>query len=272
MMSEDSFAKIWENFLEADNIGKLISDHIRGREPLLELLSRYIYKVMKHNTETKIIRVLEIGCGTAIDSHVLSTDFLGKNVDFVATDISKEAIKVAKKISEQFNGKVTLLVDDASSMQFGDGCFDIIFSQGVLEHFKDPKHTLYEQKRVLREGGYIVVDVPQKFNPYTCYKHFCLRRGIWPYGWETEFSFHDLKDLGAELGLEIIEVSAYGDGIDFLFSPWKKLRDKSRLINLFSAVSYKMLHHSISGTAKVLDRYKHYFLQNIIVVYRKDSS
>jgi len=271
-MSENSFTKIWENFLATDNIDKLISDHIRGREPLLELLSRYIYKIIEHNKEARIAKVLEVGCGTAMDSHMLSTRFAKENVNFIATDISEKAIEVAKKISKQFNGKVTLLVDDASSMQFGDSYFDIIFSQGVLEHFKDPKPVLCEQKRVLREGGYIVVDVPQKFNPYTFYKHFCLRRGIWPYGWETEFSPHDLRKLGAELGLEIVEFNAYGDGIDFIFTPWKKLREKSQFVRLSLSLVYRILHYSIYGAAKILDRHKHYFLQNIVVVYRKDSS
>jgi len=157
-------------------------------------------------------------------------------------------------------------------MEFGDSYFDIIFSQGVVEHFKDPKPVLCEQKRVLKESGYIVVDVPQKFNPYTYYKHFCLRRGIWLYGWETEFSPRDLKRLGVELGLEIVEFSAYGDGIDFLFSPWKDIRKKSRLIHLFLSLTYKILHYGIYGVTKIFDRYKYYFLQNIIVVYRKDDN
>jgi ubiquinone/menaquinone biosynthesis C-methylase UbiE len=271
-MVENSFTKIWENFLEADNIGKLISDHIRGREPLLELLSKYIHSVTKLNTNNKIVRILEVGCGTGIDSHVLSTRFVKENVSFVATDISEKAIEVAKKISGQFIGKVTLLVDDASSMHFRDSYFDIIFSQGVLEHFKDPKPVLCEQKRVLKESGYIVVDVPQKFNPYTYYKHFCLKRKIWPYGWETELFPCDLKKLGAKLGLKIVEFSAYGDGIDFLFSPWKDIMKRSRLIHLFLSLTYRILHYSIYGAAKIFGRYKHYFLQNIIVVYRKDDN
>src|SRR5208282_4520175 len=127
-------------------------------------------------------RVLEIGCGTAIDSHYLSGKF--NSVAFWASDVSREAVAVANKTGELLGSKVNLTVADVKSMPFDDGFFDIVFSQGVMEHFKDPLPAIKEQLRVLKSDGYLIIDVPQKYNPYTIYKHRRLKEGIWEYGWE----------------------------------------------------------------------------------------
>ncbi len=68
-----------------------------------------------------------------------------------------------------------------------------------------------EQRRILREGGFLLVDVPQRYSFYTVYKHLQIWMGRWPYGgWEREFSCRELRGLLTANGFEII--TAYGRG------------------------------------------------------------
>lgn len=254
----EAFMPIWNEWLKRNDFENEINWHIEERKNFFNLLEKYL-------KTSKAANVLEIGCGSAIDSHYLSKNF--DNVTFWASDISKEAIKVARKTGEMLGSKVNLVVADVEAMRFDDGSFEVVFSQGVMEHFKDPLPAMKEQIRVLKTDGFLVVDVPQKFNPYTLYKHRRLKEGIWEYGWESEYSFRELKELGDKLDLEVIDVGSYGYGHfkDYGFSliPFilKRLKRKKSFISTISSFLLNML-------AVIENRYGHYFMQNITVVYK----
>jgi len=84
-----------------------------------------------------------------------------------------------------------------------DATFDIVFHQGLLEHFKDPLPLLEEQFRVLKPGGFLLVDVPQRYHIYTVIKHTLIFLNKWFAGWETEFSIGRLTKLLTQSGFII---------------------------------------------------------------------
>ncbi len=86
-----------------------------------------------------------------------------------------------------------------SSLPFPDGTFDLVFHQGLLEHFRNPREMLVEHRRVLRDGGLILVDVPQRWHYYTLVKRLLIATGRWFAGWETEFSPRELESLRRRL-------------------------------------------------------------------------
>ena len=53
-------------------------------------------------------------------------------------------------------------------MPFGNGQFDAVLAQAVLEHVADPVQVVTEAWRVLRPGGYIYVEIPflQCYHPH----------------------------------------------------------------------------------------------------------
>ena len=153
--------------------------------------------------------VLEVGCGRG--ATLLELARRGANV--VGLDYSEEALVVCKRLESRdgIAGRATFVNGDARKLPFPAESFDFVFSVGLVEHFEDPAAILAEQSRVLRPGGYLLVQVPQKYSVYTPLKKVLIRLGKWPYGgWETEFSAREISALVDEAGLEPQYVYGYG--------------------------------------------------------------
>lgn len=67
-------------------------------------------------------------------------------IEFVETDVAL--------------GPRTMLVCDAHDIPFGDGSFDGIIMQAVLEHVADPYRCVEEVHRVLKEDGLVYAETP----------------------------------------------------------------------------------------------------------------
>lgn len=159
-----------------------------------------------HCLEPRGRRVLEVGVGTGGDSVALA--MLGAEV--YAVDITREALGLTRRLGGQRGVSVHLVCGDTLRLPFRTGSFDLVFSQGLLEHFSDPLAVLAEQARIVRQGGYLLVDVPQRYSLYTLQKRRFIRQGRWFAGWETEFSLTELMDLVTAAGLRPMRTYGYG--------------------------------------------------------------
>ena len=153
-------------------------------------------------------RVLEVGAGRATASRLLAEQYQGT---FCALDIVPEAVAVARRAME--NGRqptVHLIVADVQRAPFPAETFDLVFSQGLIEHFEDPFPMLMAHVALVKLGGWLVLSVPQKYNLFTLYKRWRMRRGEWPPGWETEYSAGQLAALGRRFGVEVWDLDGHG--------------------------------------------------------------
>lgn len=130
---------------------------------------------------------------------------LGGNVSLL--DYSEESLRLMRSLMR--DDEVKLILGDARNCPFEDSSFDIVFHQGLLEHFTTPVPLLRENHRILRRDGILVVDVPQTFHLYTVMKHILITLGLWFGGWERQFTITSLAKLLRGLGFEPIH--AYGD-------------------------------------------------------------
>ncbi|HXL14753.1 MAG TPA: class I SAM-dependent methyltransferase [Methylomirabilota bacterium] len=145
-------------------------------------------------------RVLEVGAGSGRDSVSLAES----GAIAILLDYSAASLEVARGVAERAGQRVHLVKADALRMPFRDRDIDVLFHQGLLEHFRDPLPLLRENVRVLAPGGILLVDVPQRFHLYTVLKHFLIALGKWFAGWETEFTIDELEGLMRKAGVTVV--------------------------------------------------------------------
>jgi len=164
-----------------------------------------VLKAILSMGSVKGLRILEVGAGTGRDSLTLAR--AGATVFIL--DYSEESLKIGAELTAEAPGNLHLVQGDAFNSPFQSGVFDIVFHQGLAEHFKDPLPLLKENARLLKKGGFCLCDVPQTFHIYTVMKHILIAFDKWFAGWETEFTMPQLKKLMKNAGFEIAH--SYGD-------------------------------------------------------------
>ena len=186
---ERSSVQHWDDVYK--NVQRFKSLYLYNQQ-LLDVITRSLGNKLKDK------KILEVGCGKGKESLELSR----AGAEVTGIDFSHNAISSLKNIIEATSSKMTALQCDARNLPFQGNSFDLVFSQGVIEHFTNPQPLLREQFRVLKPGGIIVVEVPNKYNIYTIYKHVMMFLRKWPPGWETEFSPKQLTKTIIEAGFE----------------------------------------------------------------------
>jgi len=259
-----TYESIWSQW-KPDDIKKEIQQHRTQRTTFLDLISECLQNLDRRN-----VRILEVGCGSSIDTHIIAQKIDGKAF---GVDISQNAINIAHHVSKHFFKKVILDVQDARRLKFEDNFFDLVFSQGLLEHFENPFLVIEEQLRVLKSGGILVINVPQRFTVYTIYKHILMMRNKWPWGKEGEFSYGDLKHIAKGYNLKIIDKAGYGYWLHWLEVVWilRSLSQKLRKIwGLKKSFIFGNLFEAYDSLWAILEKkLGHLFLKNVVCVYKK---
>jgi ubiquinone/menaquinone biosynthesis C-methylase UbiE len=192
-MGKTSEKKHWDDFwAESQNLEEVYANDGRIIEHLRAVL------------DVTGKRVLEVGAGTGRDSETLA----GLGAEAWTLDYSEESLRL---MAGHLDQPVTIVCGDAFSIPAAPETFDVVFHQGLLEHFENPEEILAENHRVLKTGGYVLADVPQRFHYYTLAKHVLMFFDKWFAGWETEFSPRDLESMVENAGFEI--VATYGHNL-----------------------------------------------------------
>jgi len=104
------------------------------------------------------MRVLDLGCGSGVFSHLLSRHGLS----VTGVDISPRLIDLGARLYPE----VKFLVGDAEALPFENGQFDCVFLGGLIHHFADPSALAGEVARQLRDGGTFFAFDPNRRNPF----------------------------------------------------------------------------------------------------------
>lgn len=224
--TKEAWQDNWEN-VSVERIMEIFS-YPRVQKQL-ELFLRYLPKDKK---------VLEGGCG--IGPYLLRLRSLGYKM--IGLDYNYPPLK---KIQE-FDGSVPVYCADVSRLPFQDAQFGGYLSLGVLEHFSEGPHAaIKEAHRVLIDGGYFLVQVPQfsLFHclqyPFTRLKRSKLVRRLFgksarKYYWEQYFKVSTLSALLSKSGFEV-ELVIPLDHDHALMSLSGIFRDKSSYDNANTA-------------------------------------
>jgi len=184
-------------------------------EALSSRFTQEAYHEIKRFIGTGDKRILEAGCGSGRFCLLLAKDFPYANITGI--DISDSAVKIATnaKIQLELNN-VQFQKRDLFSTGYESGSFDVVFNEGVIEHFSldgDPtyKDALREIIRIVKPEGKVLIAVPNWYCfPHTFYKWLLPLIGKqFTYGYERSFKHQELVSLFKEFGLCEIELSAW---------------------------------------------------------------
>jgi 2-polyprenyl-3-methyl-5-hydroxy-6-metoxy-1,4-benzoquinol methylase len=96
-------------------------------------------------------RILDMGCGRG----KMLASVRGAQEKF-GLDLSQTAIDEAVR---NYPGN-HFAVGDVTQTPYADNFFDFIYSLEVIEHIEQPEKMLLEIKRILKPGGYALVQTP----------------------------------------------------------------------------------------------------------------
>lgn len=107
-----------------------------------------IKKMYQNSTSGKI---LDIGCGRGR----LLYEMKKEGWDVFGTELSEHSCSMAR---EEFN--LDIKKGDIKDCRFPDNYFDVITMWHFLEHYHDPSELLKESYRILKDGGLLIISVP----------------------------------------------------------------------------------------------------------------
>jgi len=138
-MKEEYDKKYFEK--TAEDVGLLL----KKRRPVW---SRWTRIIRKYEASGKL---LDVGCGPGF-----FLAYAEKHYDVHGIDISEYALKEARQRAR----KAKLSVGDATDLDCKNDYFDIVTCFDLLEHLPNPGLALQEFRRILRDGGILIIRVP----------------------------------------------------------------------------------------------------------------
>ncbi len=144
-------------------------------------------------------RVLEMGCGTGINTILMAKR--GAKVTFM--DFSKDALDVVERNMARFGVDGELVLGDITEKRF-ESEFDIVHSEGVIEHFRGPMRqgVVDMHSMAARKGGRVVIIVPQVWSLFYRFgKALAELTGSWVYGHEYPYTRFELEKRLEKAGL-----------------------------------------------------------------------
>lgn len=197
-LSENNLQKSWDNFWEKKNTS--VNSWTKRR--IIDILRQYT---------RRDINVLDAGCGTGF----FSSYFISCGCSVYSVDYSDMALSMARRITEN-KAKAYVKIDilkDALDVKF-----DIIFTDGLLEHYtqEEQDRIMLNMKGMKKEKGYLMNFVPNRYSLWSMVRPFYMRIR------EKPFLINELIDLHRRNGLSL--VSSGGISVlPFRFSPEKTL-------------------------------------------------
>jgi len=118
------------------------------------------FRLASDRVDLKGKKILDFGCGNGAQS----IEFIKTNTTIIAVDIDDTSINTLKEyISINNVDKITAIKYDGKKLPVESNSIDVVMSYEVLEHVHDESESLQELNRVLKQGGEILISVPNKW-------------------------------------------------------------------------------------------------------------
>ncbi len=216
---------MWDKKWESESSGL-------SQASYLDRCSQRCFDILKRWVGVGSGLILETGAGSG--RFCLSLAKENTAAQIIGVDLSPVSLNLIKNRAKKDDiGNVTVVRADIQKLPFAGNCFDVVFNEGVVEHFRDPESLLLEMKRVLKPGGRLIVAVPNRFNFIYGLTLFFSRKERVKYGYIKLFSPGALKALFKKCGFIDIKISGFdpAHSITRLSQYWPRCELLARVID-----------------------------------------
>ena len=157
------------------------------------------------------LKVLEPGCGDGVVGCLLS--LMGAEVTLL--DYDRTALAHSRDCARRLgvDSRVRFVQADLFSMPLPPHTFDLVWNDGVVEHFADPVKVVRAMSEMAKPGGRVLVTTPSKWTLHTALIRPWKRwKGNYPFdkwGREQSFSAGQLRGLLQSAGLSGVQSSTH---------------------------------------------------------------
>lgn len=145
---EEPTAQYWDDRWSVKPRPRFKSKFFIDTRNIQRLLKQYVAQGMNF---------LEIGCSPG--KHLAWVRYtLKANVSGI--DYSKTGVKISKWIFGELGVYGDIRCEDIFSTTFHPGLFDIVFSNGVIEHYNNPVDIVRCHVNLLKPGGKAIITIP----------------------------------------------------------------------------------------------------------------
>jgi SAM-dependent methyltransferase len=168
-------------------------------------------------------KVFEIGCGAS--SILLKCALLNWEVSGI--DYQSTSLSLLEKCLHRNDIEPGILIHgdvfeyDPTTLY---NSFDLMMSYGFFEHFKNPTYILKRWSPILKEGGFIITEIPNLFSFNAWFLKKCDKQT-----WDNHIAYtpNQIDQFHIDAGLEIVEKAFYTGGYDVnMLFPWDKVMEK----------------------------------------------
>lgn len=185
-------------------------------------IKRNIFQRVWHINKLKIVirfipgtpkKILDVGCASGWFIFRISKKF--PKAQCYGIDIYDKGIKYAKKVYPKIKFKVA----DAHKIPYKKNTFDLVICTEVLEHLDDPQIAILEIKRVLKKGGFAVIELDSANLLFSIVWY--LWRKLWGKVWNDShlhsFNVDKLEKMIKSCGLKIKDRQKFNFGMAMVF-------------------------------------------------------
>lgn len=149
--SEILYSKIAENYDET---------RWQGKGEFIDLLQKdLLYKILEKCGAKNGDKILDVGAGTGR----FVIPFAKKGYDTYGIDISGNMLQIAKDKAREFPN-LHLEEANVKDMSFPNNYFEFVTAYRVLIHIPDYENVIREIYRVLKHGGYAIIEFNNKYS------------------------------------------------------------------------------------------------------------
>jgi len=178
------------------------------------LINNYFSKVFTSSilkaSKSKSGKIFEPGSGGGMASATLAK----QGFELTCMDLSKNALVKNQSLFKEQSLDGKYILGDIFHLPISNNKFDIVFNQGVMEHFRlegmNPSVAVNEMFRIVKKNGTLIIFVPAYYSPlffvYRIMKGLNLIDKYWPYADQDFLHKHELFDMMKKTGAKKIKI------------------------------------------------------------------